>query len=203
MADKPPAPGEFYVKDFILYDALGGKAIDVRSWSLKVTGLVEKPFSTTYDELLKRKQIEYVKDFNCVTKWAVKDVSWSGVLLKDLIKEAVPKREADWIMFRCDEGYTTPVPLEDAMSEDAIVALKINGKPLEFERGGPARPFIPSLYGWKSAKWLTEISLISGYRDGYWERYGYHKRGRIMLEERFQSYEWKNIKKHVLRAIKL
>lgn len=70
-----------------------------------------------------------------------------------------------------------------------MLVLKLNDKPLEFERGGPVRPFIPSLYSWKSAKWPVEITLIPEYEDGYWERDGYHQRGRTAPEERFQGYE--------------
>ena len=71
--------------------------------------------------------------------------------------------------------------------EDSIVALKMNGKPLSPEQGFPARPFMPHLYGWKSAKWLTKIEFIPDYRDGYWEAYGYHERGDVYEEERFKS----------------
>ena len=90
-------------------------------------------------------------------------------------------------MFHCVDGYTAPAPLEDALVEDAIVAYKINGKYLSVEQGFPARPFIPHLYGWKSAKWLNRIEFIRDYVDGYWEAYGYHERGNVWLEERFKE----------------
>lgn len=201
--ETPPAPGQFYVDDFIIYDALGGRAVDKDAWSLKVCGLVEKEAIFNYKDLLGTEQRSYIHDWNCVTRWSVKDVKWSGPSLKKIIERAKPKKRAKWVMFKCYEGYSTPVPLEDAMAEDSIIALKINDNPLTFEQGAPARPFIPSLYGYKSAKWLTEIELIPDYKDGYWERYGYHQRGRAAYEERFQSFEWKNIKKHVMRVIKL
>lgn len=197
-----PAPGQHYVPDFIPYDALGAEKTDISKWSLSVTGLVSNPLSLRMDELKKRKIISYTHDFDCVTRWSVKDVKWKGVSLKSLIEESKPRKEADWVMLKCSDGYTTPVPIGDVMSDNAIIALEINGKALTFEQGGPARPFFPSLYGWKSAKWLNEIELIAGYKDGYWEKYGYHKHGRVEEEERFQSYEWKNLKKHVLRMVK-
>ncbi|MCL5009833.1 MAG: sulfite oxidase-like oxidoreductase [Candidatus Parvarchaeota archaeon] len=200
---KRPAPGEHYIKDFIIYDALGGKEIDRGKWSLKLTGLVENKLTLSYADLLKRREVSYIEDFNCVTGWAVKDVRWGGVSLRDIITEAKPTKDAKWAMFKCADGYSTPVKLEDVLSDGSIIALKINDKPLTFEQGAPARPFIPSLYGWKSAKWLTEVELIQDYEDGYWERYGYHQRGRVAEEERFQSYEWKNIKKHVRRILRL
>jgi DMSO/TMAO reductase YedYZ molybdopterin-dependent catalytic subunit len=90
-------------------------------------------------------------------------------------------------MFHCADGYTAPVPLEDAMVEDSLIALKMNGKPLAIEQGFPARPFIPHLYGWKSAKWVTIIEFLHEYEDGYWESHGYHQRGNVSNEERFRG----------------
>jgi DMSO/TMAO reductase YedYZ molybdopterin-dependent catalytic subunit len=60
----------------------------------------------------------------------------------------------------CADGHSTPVPLEDAMTEDSMIAFKMNGEPIPFDQGFPARPFIPHLYAWKSAKWLTKIEFM-------------------------------------------
>ncbi len=196
--ETPEARGQHYIKDWILYDALGGKTIDVTKWRLDVGGLVKNNLSLSYEDLNRMAQVKYVHDFNCVTRWSIKDVHWEGVSLKSVIEKAKPLENAKFIMFRCIEGYSTPVPLEEAISENSIIALKIDEKPIGFERGGPVRPFIPDLYGWKSAKWLTKIELMEQYEDGYWEQYGYHGRGRTDLEERFKSYEWQKIKKHIL-----
>ena len=66
-------------------------------------------------------------------------------------------------MFHCYDGYTAPIPVEDALMEDSIVAVRMNGRPLSAEQGFPARPFMPHLYGWKSAKWLGKIEFIPDY----------------------------------------
>ena len=125
---------------------------------------------------------------DCVTGWSVADTVWEGPSLPALLSEARVKPEAQFIMFRCLDGYDTPIPLEDGRAEGSVIALKLNGQPLSLEMGFPARPFMPSLYGWKSAKWLTEIELLSGYVDGYWELRGYHERGNVWDEERFKSW---------------
>jgi DMSO/TMAO reductase YedYZ molybdopterin-dependent catalytic subunit len=122
-----------------------------------------------------------------VTKWSVKNVEWEGVQIRFLADKAGVKPVAKWVMFRCLDGYTAPVPIEDALMENAIIALKMNGEPLKLENGWPARPFIPYLYLWKSAKWLCTIEFIENYVDGYWEARGYHERGNVWLEERFKK----------------
>lgn len=194
-------PGQFYSKKWVLYSALGEPKVELEKWKLTVSGLVEKTYSITYDHLLRISGVKYTRDFHCVTKWSIKDVVWEGARLRDLILRANPKPEAQWVMFVCLDGYTTPVPLEDALTDDAIVAVKMNGQPLPPQQGYPARPFIPHLYGWKSAKWLTEVRLLQEYVDGYWEAYGYHERGNVYNEERFKGDAWKKIKRRLLGTL--
>ena len=95
-------------------------------------------------------------------------------------------------MFSCVDGYTAPVPLEDALVEDSVLAFSMNGRPLSREQGFPARPFIPQLYGWKSAKYVNRMTLLPEYKDGYWEVYGYHQRANIWEEERFKRQGMKH-----------
>jgi DMSO/TMAO reductase YedYZ molybdopterin-dependent catalytic subunit len=44
---------------------------------------------------------------------------------------------------------------------------------------------VPSLYFWKSAKWLNGIELAAADRPGFWERYGYHNDADPWEEERY------------------
>jgi len=180
-------PGQVWGKSWVIYSALGTPQIDLEKWRLKVGGRVERELEFTYSQLSEMADVTYVKPFHCVTRWSIKDVTWTGVRIKRLLEMAVVRDEAEWVMFVCADGYTAPVPLEDAFKEDAIIVLKMDGKPLSVEQGFPARPFIPHLYGWKSAKWLTEINVMNDYVDGYWEMYGYHERGNVWEEERFKT----------------
>ncbi len=132
---------------------------------------------------------------DCVTKWTIEHVDWEGVPISELAMRAGASPEAKWVMFHCVDGYTAPVPVEDALNENAIVAFKINGRPLSRDQGFPARPFMPELYGWKSAKWLNRIEFMRDYKDGYWEMYGYHERGNIWDEERFKGHTGKHSKR--------
>ncbi len=186
-------PGQVWGKRYVIYSANGNQRVSAADWKLKVTGLVERPQGFTYDELLKLPMIRYAKSFHCVTRWSVELPTWEGVSIKMLAEMARVRPEATWVMFHCYDGYTAPVPMDDALTDDAIVALKMNDKPLLPEQGFPARPFMPQLYGWKSAKWLGEIEFIPRYQDGYWEAYGYHERANIWEEERFKGDGYKPV----------
>ena len=188
-------PGQVWGRSWIIYAALGIPKIELNEWRLKINGLVKNELELTYEELDKLPKIRYVRSFHCVTKWSIKQVSWEGVGIRLLAEMVQPLPEARWVMFHCADGYTTPIPLEDALHEDAIVALRMDGKPLRHEQGFPARPFIPHLYGWKSAKWLTGIEFMNEYRDGYWEIFGYAERGNVWLEERFKGGSGKHVRR--------
>jgi len=178
-------PGQRYARKFVKYSIFSPPKVDLRSYRLKVTGAVERPLSLSYDDMLKFTVVSYTESFHCVDGWSVKDVRFEGIPLKELILKARPRR-ARYVMLRGLEGYETVVPLEDALSDKAIIALKMNDNLLTEGHGFPARAFIPYLYGWKSAKWLCEIELLEEDKDGYWERRGYHERGNVFKEERFK-----------------
>jgi len=181
------APGQFYANRFAIYSALGVPRIKLETWRLSVSGLVENELNLSFEELQRLPQVKLTRDFHCVTKWSIKDVAWEGVRFRELARLAKVRSEAKWVMFHCVDGYTTPVPLEDAMAEDSMIAFKMNGEPIPVEQGFPARPFFPHLYVWKSAKWLTKIEFMQNYEDGYWEARGYHERGSVAKEERLKE----------------
>jgi DMSO/TMAO reductase YedYZ molybdopterin-dependent catalytic subunit len=194
-------PGQSFARRWAIYAALGVPKINLENWRLSTKGLIEKELNLTFQELQALPQVQLTKDFHCVTQWSIKDMVWDGVAFRELARLTGVKPEAKWVMFHCADGYTAPVPLEDAMVEDSLIAFKINGKPLSAEQGFPARPFIPHLYGWKSAKWLTEIEFLSEYEDGYWEMYSYHERGNVWEEERFKGQGGKHVRRRGLGTL--
>jgi DMSO/TMAO reductase YedYZ molybdopterin-dependent catalytic subunit len=187
-------PGQSFAKRWAIYAAFGEPKIDLETWRINTKGLVEKELNLSFVELNALPQVKLTRDFHCVTSWSIKDVVWEGVAFRELTGLTGVKPEAKWVMFHCADGYTAPVPLEDAMVEDSLIAFKMNGKPIPTQQGFPVRPFIPHLYGWKSAKWLTEIEFLPEYKDGYWETYSYHERGNIWDEERFKGQGGKHVR---------
>jgi len=193
MQSTTPA-GQTFARRWAIYAAFGVPKLDMKSWRLNTKGLVDRPLTLSFEDLEKLPQVRLTKDFHCVTSWSIKDVIWEGVPFAELAKLTSVRKDAQWVMFHCADGYTTPVPLEDAMVGDSLIALKMNSKPIPVQQGFPARPFIPHLYGWKSAKWLTDVEFLPKYEDGYWERYGYHERGNVWDEERFKGQGGKHVR---------
>lgn len=59
--------------------------------------------------------------------------------------------------------------------DEVLVALLMDGKPIPQRLGGPVRLIVPSMYAYKSVKWLQNIELIRDEHIGYWEVRGYEK----------------------------
>ena len=88
-------------------------------------------------------------------------------------------------MARGRDGYSTNVPYGDLLREGSLLAYRLNGAPIPAENGYPLRLVVPSLYAWKSAKYLEGLEFLAPLRRGYWEARGYHDRGDPWREERW------------------
>ncbi|GCB51985.1 sulfite oxidase and related enzymes [Streptomyces sp. NL15-2K] len=53
------------------------------------------------------------------------------------------------------------------------MALNMQDKPITHAHGGPVRLYVAPMYFYKSAKWLSGISVTDEVVPGYWEERGY------------------------------
>lgn len=146
-------------------------AKDASTYRLAVSGLVDRPATHTLAALQAMPQVQMTRDFQCVTGWRVPDVAWSGVLLRDVLGAAGVRNGAKAVRFTCFDGaYSESLTLDQAMRDDVIVALSMEGKPVTHAHGGPVRLYVAPMYGYKSAKWLSGIEVTDRVIEGYWER---------------------------------
>ncbi len=114
---------------------------------------------------------------------------WEGVSTRHPLDLAGGlKQDTKFVLaYGYDYGWTTNLPVDEFISEDALVALMHDGTPLAPEHGAPARLIVPKLYAWKSAKWVAGLEFLNEDTAGFWERNGYHMNGNPWTEER---YSW-------------
>jgi DMSO/TMAO reductase YedYZ molybdopterin-dependent catalytic subunit len=147
---------------------------DERVWRLQIDGLVERPVSLTYAQLLALPRPTQVTDFHCVTGWSVPNVNWAGVRIADLLALARPKAAAKAIRFvSLENPYQDSLTLGQALQPDVMLAYELDGKQLSRPHGAPVRVVIPEMYGYKGVKWLTRMELVDHQPTGYWEGLGY------------------------------
>ncbi len=184
MTDRLP-PGQVLTKKWpVLHYGLVPE-VDTATWTFEVSGLVDRPYSITWDELLALPRHTVRCDIHCVTTWSRFDNSFEGVAVGTLLARAGVHPAARFCLVHAEQDFTTNLPLADLDRPDNVVALKHDGDWLTPEHGGPARLLVPHLYFWKSAKWVRGFELLEHDIPGFWEQNGYHMRGDPWTEERY------------------
>ena len=132
-------------------------------------------------------QSTYEGDIHCVTAWSKHDMQFSGVSVDVLLEAAGVAPTATHVVAFSHTGYTTNLPLADVTRGQAWVAFEVDGAPLPVDHGGPARLLVPHLYFWKSAKWISKLTLLTRDQPGFWEQNGYHDLGDPWRQQRYQG----------------
>ena len=181
--------------DFYLIDtALLRPQVDPGNWSLRITGMVDRELTFSYDDLLARATTVAPVTLSCVSNEVggklVGNAVWQGVPLVDLLDEAGVQPGATQVASRSVDGWTCGFPTEAAYDgRTALVAVGMNGEPLPLDHGFPARLVVSGLYGYVSAtKWLSEIELTTLESfDGYWIPRGWAKLGPVKTQSRIDT----------------
>jgi DMSO/TMAO reductase YedYZ molybdopterin-dependent catalytic subunit len=179
--------------DFYRIDtALVVPRVKVDTWRLEVRGMVDRPLSFTYDELLEMPLFEQYVTISCVSNPVggdlVGNALWTGVRLRDVLEAAGVQAGATQIVGRSVDGFTAGFPTAWALDpgREAMIAVGMNREPLPAKHGFPARLIVPGLYGYVSAtKWLEAIELTTREAvDGYWIPLGWAKDAPILTQSR-------------------
>jgi DMSO/TMAO reductase YedYZ molybdopterin-dependent catalytic subunit len=178
-------PGQYVTHDFPVLSAGPTPQTSLAEWDFSIRGLVDRPVSWTWEELLALPSETVTVDIHCVTQWSKLDTVWKGVSLDVLFEHA--GTSAEYVLAFCDGGYTTNLPRADLTGGRAWIAYEYGGDLLEPEHGGPARLLVPHLYFWKSAKWVRGLELRADDKPGFWEYYGYHNHGDPWKEQRYRG----------------
>jgi DMSO/TMAO reductase YedYZ molybdopterin-dependent catalytic subunit len=175
--------------------ALQVPVVDVSTWRLKITGMVEHEVEIGFDELAALPLIETYVTLACVSNdiggGLIGNAKWLGYPIRDLLARAKPLAGADMVLSTSVDGFTAGSPLEVLQDEnrDAIFAIGMNDEPLPLEHGFPVRMVVPGLYGYVSAtKWVTELRVTRFADDqGYWTPRGWSALGPVKLNSRIDT----------------
>lgn len=180
-------PGQSRTKKWPVLDASGPPVIDLAKWRFRIGGMVGKEVEWNWSEFVNLPRSKVFADFHCVTRWSRLGNLWEGVSTRYLLDLAGGARPgAGFVMVHgYDRDYTTNLPIEDFLANDALVAILHDGEPIPIDHGGPARLIVPRLYAWKSAKWISRVEVMERDRPGFWEGNGYHMRGDPWQQERY------------------
>lgn len=157
-------------------------------WRLKVIGAVENPLTLSLSDLQSRPARTQITRHDCVEGWSC-IAEWTGAPLGPVLAEARPKPEARFAVFYCLDTmekslsgavkYYESIDLVDAFHPQTILAYGLNGSALPVSNGAPLRVRVERALGYKMAKYIHTIELVSvlpAYGKGhgsYWADKGY------------------------------
>jgi len=182
--------------DFYRVDtAITVPQVSPSEWSLRIFGMVDQEVEYTFEDLMNRDDlIERDITLSCVSNQVGDTLAgtarWIGVPLKNLLNEAGIKSGADQLVSRSVDGMTIGTAMDAATNtEDAMIAIGMNGEPLVVDHGFPARMLIPGQYGYVSAcKWILEIEATTfDAFDAYWVERDWDREGPIKVFSRIDT----------------
>jgi DMSO/TMAO reductase YedYZ molybdopterin-dependent catalytic subunit len=183
MPRLPPEQTE--TRKWPVLDLSGPPNICMDQWKLEIDGCVEQPVRLDWAGFQALPQTDDVSDFHCVTSWSRMDLRWRGVQVSTLLALARPRPEAAHLLVHAYDGYTTNVPLEEALKDDVLLVHTVDGQPLPDEHGGPLRMITPQLWAWKGAKWVRRLEVLEHDQEGFWEKRGYSNTAHPWRNDRY------------------
>ena len=156
---------------------------DLQDWKLTVDGEVRTPRAFSWDDLGRLPQVTRRLVVECAgngrslfapavggTQWirgAVACSEWTGVRLRDVLQAAGLTEKAVYLGNHGEDRpvFSRGIPVDKAMDEHTLIALKMNGEPLPAAHGFPARLLVPGWIGSSMQKWLHRIQVRDTVHD--------------------------------------
>jgi DMSO/TMAO reductase YedYZ molybdopterin-dependent catalytic subunit len=181
----------FYVRNHFQIPLL-----DAPTWQLAVGGSVERPLNLSLADIHAMRAQSLPVTLECAgngralldppvpgESWrfgAVSTAEGTGVPLIDVLERAGIRPGARNIIFRgadhgAVEGRAGPVPFERSLTVEQardpaiLLAYAMNGEPLPVQHGYPLRLIVPGWYAVASVKWLSQIEVIDGPFEGFFQ----------------------------------
>jgi sulfoxide reductase catalytic subunit YedY len=160
------------------------KALVESPWNIAITGMVQKPRTIGFEDLMKRVKLEErVYRHRCVEAWAI-TVPWIGFPLAELVKIAEPLASAHYVVFTTLADpktmpslkqswypwpYTEGLTMQEAMNELSFLTVGMYGHTVPPQNGAPIRVTVPWKYGFKSAKSIVKVEFTDKRPVSFWE----------------------------------
>jgi DMSO/TMAO reductase YedYZ molybdopterin-dependent catalytic subunit len=157
-------------------------------WRLRIDGLVQAPLSLSVDDLMRLPSRTQITRHDCVEGWSA-IAKWQGVQLGRVLDLAGVSPGARYVVFHCADEleqsldgsgrYYESIDLLDAWHPQTLLAYAMNDRKLPVEHGAPLRLRVERQLGYKHAKYLMRLEVVSSFdrllggKGGYWEDRGY------------------------------
>lgn len=151
--------------------------VNIVDWSLEIGGLVERPMSLSFTDILNRPTVDFMSTLECISNNVggkyISNTIWTGFPLRELLDEAGLRPGIVDIELHAADGYIESIPLAEALAEDTMLVHSMLGQALTYKHGFPLRLIVPNIFGMKNVKWVTKINAVDQDIQGYWQERGW------------------------------
>lgn len=165
-----------------------------RPWTVTIEGEVKKPVTLDIDRIIKLAPLEErIYRLRCVEGWSMV-IPWVGYSLSKLLRQVEPTANAKFVEFTTladrrqmpglrsgvlDWPYVEGLRMDEAMHPLTLLTVGMYGQVLPNQNGAPVRLVVPWKYGFKSAKSIVRIRLLSrqprtAWNDSAPSEYGFY-----------------------------
>jgi DMSO/TMAO reductase YedYZ molybdopterin-dependent catalytic subunit len=143
------------------------------NWTLTVSGVVQKPGEYRLAEVQALPLIRQNTRHVCVEGWDVIG-RFGGARLSDFLGMIGADTSARFVTVGCADDYYESLDMETALHPQTLLCYEMYDQPLTREHGAPLRLNVPTMIGYKQAKYLTDLRVTNVLdKAGYWEDQGY------------------------------
>lgn len=147
--------------------------VDLEAWTLLVDGLVARRGHYTLQQIHALPKVRQNTRHVCVEGWNVIG-RFGGARLKDVLTLVGADMTARFVAFECADDYYESLDMATALHPQSLACYEMYDAPLAREHGAPLRLHLPTKIGYKSAKYVTRLTVTNILqRRGYWEDMGY------------------------------
>jgi sulfoxide reductase catalytic subunit YedY len=160
------------------------QALKVEPWTIKIDGMVEKPVTIGFGDLVKQMPLEErLYRHRCVEAWSMA-VPWTGFAMAKFVDFARPLGSATYVKmttfmdpsmalgqraFFYPWPYVEGLTMAEARNELAFLVTGMYGKPVPKQDGAPLRLAVPWKYGFKSVKSIAHFEFTDKRPNSFWE----------------------------------
>jgi len=135
-----------------------------RDWRLDIDGLVARPSSFSLADLHGFPVSRQITHQACEEGWSF-IAEWTGVPLSYVLNLVGADARAKYVVFYAYDDDWESIDMADAWHPQTLLAYGMNGADLPAEHGAPLRLRVPRQLGYKSIKYLAQITVVDSLKD--------------------------------------
>jgi DMSO/TMAO reductase YedYZ molybdopterin-dependent catalytic subunit len=144
------------------YEAL--RAGGFANWRLGVDGLVARPMELSLADLKRFPPRTQITHQACEEGWSF-IAEWTGVPLSTILTAAGASPRAKYAVFFPYDEYWDSIDIAEAWHPQTLLAYGMNDAELPAGHGAPLRLRVPRQLGYKSIKYLAQITVVDSLAD--------------------------------------